>query len=497
MAHIGSAYWANLLHFYQPFGQKPSIIDAIVAQCYRPVAEGILAEPKAHVTINFTGVLLDQLAAYGHTDVIDMYAEAARRGQVEFVGSSKFHAILPLLPEAEALRQIQINDETNRKYLGDAYGPKGFFLPEEAWAPKLAPLLEIAGFEWVLLDELAYDGRIGKVDYQKTYKVAGSKLKALFREHSLSATIMSAAPRDIGRFKQVASDALSAHRYIVTAMDGETFGHHRKGHEQLLLGMFRDPDIPVITMSEVFKHFPEEETVETVACTWASSEDDISKGIQFISWSDPDNEVHRLQWELLNLTVRELNKLDRNDPDYARLREQLDPALSSDPFFWAAARPWWMIEHIERGAYGLLDVLQHIPTATPKTAARGLDLYHEIMALAYDWQRRGIIDNAYDERKTHVRIPFKEKYETHAQKAILDLIADQETQAAERKDYEEAILWRNAAYSLEHKLDIYDTEYIVDILHARLPKGVIEDTISHYRRNYDRIRGGQVEQRSN
>src|SRR5476651_1433307 len=118
MAHTGSTYWANLLHFYQPYGQKQSIIDAIVAQCYRPVAEGILAEPSARVTINFTGVLLDQLATYGHGDVIEMYAEAALRGQVEFVGSSKFHAILPLLPETEALRQIQINDETNRKYLG-------------------------------------------------------------------------------------------------------------------------------------------------------------------------------------------------------------------------------------------------------------------------------------------------------------------------------------------------------------------------------------------
>jgi predicted glycosyl hydrolase (DUF1957 family) len=497
MAHTGTTYWANLLHFYQPFGQKQGIIDAIVAQCYRPVAEGILAEPKARVTINFTGVLLDQLAEYGHTDVIAMYAEAARRGQVEFVGSSKYHAILPLLPEAEALRQIQINDETNRKYLGDAYQPKGFFLPEEAWSPKLTAVLEKAGFEWVLLDELAYNGHVGQVDYQKTYKIAGSNLKALFREHALSATMMSAAPRDIDRFKQVARDALSGTRYIATAMDGETFGHHRKGHEQLLFDIFRDPDIPVITMSEVFERFRDEAVVQTVACTWASSEDDIEQGIQFISWSDPDNEIHRLQWELLNLTVEELGKLDRKDPGYMRLREQLDPALSSDPFFWAAARPWWMIEHIERGAYGLFDVLQHIPTTTPKTAARGLDLYHEIMALAYDWQRRGVIDDAYDERKTHVRIPFKEQFDYHAQKAILDLIADQEAQAAKRKDYEEAILWRNAAYSLEHKLDIYDTEYIIDILQTKLPEGQIADTIARYKSDYDHIRGGQVEQRSN
>ncbi len=86
-------YWGNLLHFYQPYGQKREIIDAIVTQCYRPVAEDILAHPTAKMTINFTGVLLDQLDEYGHRDVIELYAEAAKRGQVEFVGSSKYHAI--------------------------------------------------------------------------------------------------------------------------------------------------------------------------------------------------------------------------------------------------------------------------------------------------------------------------------------------------------------------------------------------------------------------
>ncbi|HUD11034.1 MAG TPA: hypothetical protein VMS08_01375, partial [Candidatus Saccharimonadia bacterium] len=399
MAKIGPAYWANLLHFYQPYGQKRSIIDAIVAQCYRPVGEGILAHPQAKLTINFTGVLLEQLAAYGYQDVIDLYAEGARRGQIEFVGSAKYHAILPLLPKAEASRQIEINNETNRQYLGDAYQPRGFFLPEEAWDPKLAPLLEKAGFDWVLLDELAYNGRIGQVDYTKTYEIKGSNLKALFREHSLSATIMSAAPRDIEALKTTARESLGSHRYIITAMDGETFGHHRIGHEQLLFGMFRDPDITLVRMSEVFEKFDVPQSVETVACTWASSESDIEQGVQFISWSDPANEIHALQWKLVRLAITEMNRLPVSNPDYLGLRDQLDRAVSSDQFFWAAARPWWMIEHIERGAFGLLDVLQHLPSVTPVIVESALDYYHEIMSLAYDWQRTGKIDQGRDARK--------------------------------------------------------------------------------------------------
>jgi hypothetical protein len=501
MVKKSPAYWANLLHFYQPYGQKRSIIHAIVGQCYRPIAEGILANPNARLTINFTGVLLDQLANFGHRDVIDLYAQAAQKGQVEFVGSAKFHAILPLLPQSEAMRQIKVNDDTNRLYFGDLYKPKGFFLPEQAWDPALAPLLERAGFEWVLLDELACNGKVGQVDYAKTYKIAGSGLKALFREHNLSATLMSAGVRDIENLKVAADASLSRHRAIITAMDGETFGHHRIGHEQVLFDMFRDPYINLILMSDVFTRFPTSQTEPTVACTWASSEEDLERGIQFISWDDPHNDIHKLQWELLHLTVRELDRLPENNPAYGALRIQLDQAESSDQFFWAAAKPWWMIEHIERGAHELLDVLQNIPNVDSGQASKGLALYHDILSLAYDWQRTGKIDSGLEKRDTNIRIPFKEStIEADDQTtwhAIIDLLKNEEQLAAARSDYEAAILWRNAIYKLEHKLDIYDAEYVIDVLRKKLPARKIEETIAKYKSQYDHIRGGQVEQRSN
>jgi len=144
-----------------------------------------------------------------------MYAEAARRGQVEFVGSAKYHTTLPLLPAAEALRQIEINDEANRRHLGDAYRRRGIFLPEMAYHPKLAPLLEKAGFDWVMVDELAHSGKMGTVDYTKQYIIEGTKLRAIFREHRLSATIMSAGPRDTQALKDAAGTALHERRMIV------------------------------------------------------------------------------------------------------------------------------------------------------------------------------------------------------------------------------------------------------------------------------------------
>lgn len=497
-------FWVQLLHYYQPYRQKREIIDAIAAQTYLPVAQGILDNPNAKLTINFTGVLLDQLAAYGYTEIIEMYAEAARRGQVEFVGSAKFHTTLPLLAAAEALRQIEINDETNRKHLGNAYQRRGIFLPEMAYHPDLAPLLEQAGFDWVMLDELALDGHIGSVDYSKQYKIAGTNVTALFREHRLSATIMSAGPRDTEKLKEAAGPALTQQRAIITAMDGETFGHHRIGHEQLLFGMFADPEINLVRASDLLEELTEVKTVKTVACTWASSEYDIEHGIQFVSWDDPENPIHQLQWELMNLVTKAVHGADENAEGYALARHMLDPALASDQFFWATAKPWWMIEHIEGGAYLLLDTLEHVPGVSAETVQQALDLYRQILWLSYDWQRTGKVDPVISSgQDARVRIPLKEStFEKGGKDAAVwdaynDIMKSEQIAASKRGDYEAAILWRDALYKIEHKLDIYDAWYVTDLLKYKLRNNQVEEMIAEYKARYDHIRGGQVEQRSN
>jgi alpha-amylase/alpha-mannosidase (GH57 family) len=497
-------YWAQLLHFYQPYRQKREIIDAIVEQCYRPVGLGILAHPEAKLTINFTGVLLDELSKYGHEDVISLYTEAVHRGQVELVGSAKFHTTLPLLDPVEALRQIQINDETCQHYFGNAYARRGIFLPEMAYHPTLAPLLEKAGFDWVMLDELALDGHIGSVDYTKQYVIEGTRLRAIFREHRLSATIMSAGPRDTTRLKEAAGPALRTRRMIVTAMDGETFGHHRVGHEQLLFNMFADPDINLVRVSDLLEVFHDTEVIKTVACTWASSEYDIENNIQFVSWDDPKNPIHQLQWQLMNLVTQAVHDADETSDGFEVARHKLDPALASDQFFWATAQPWWMIEQIEGGAFLLLDTLEHVPGVPAETIQAGLDLYRQIMWLSFDWQRTGKVDPVTPSgQDSVVRIPLrKSTLEKGGRDAVewhayLDLIRSEEQAAVKRGDYEAAILWRDSSYKLEHKLDIYDAWYVTDLLKYRLPNGRVQEVIDEYKAQFDHIRGGQVEQRSN
>lgn len=495
-------YWSTFLHFYQPPGQRREIIDGVVHQTYKPIVEGVLAAGQGRLTINLAGSLVEQLDQCGHHELIEKFAEAGRRGLIEFVGTSKYHAILPLLPPAEAKRQITINDDTLRHYLGEAYQRRGVYLPEMAYDPKLAPLLEELGFDWVLLDELAYNGRVETVKYDRLYEIKGTKLKAFFREHRLSDTLMSAVTRTVAGLKEAIGPEQHRERYFITGTDGETFGHHRVGHERLLLDMVKDRELNLVGVSELLKAFKTVETVTTQACTWASSQADLEEGIPYISWNDPANEIHALQWQLLKLAVTALEKLSPSDPAYPGLRNQLDKAVGSDQFYWAAARPWWMVQYIEEGAHKLLEVIKDSPATPPQEAAAAQKLYYQIMDTAWDWQRSGKIDAIGAERDSILRIPFKERTlelggeGESAWHAFIHLMREHELEAAKHKDYEAAILWRDARYKLDQKLDIFDGFHVIDLLRTRLPHDHVEATLEQFRDEYNRIRGGQSEQRS-
>ena len=70
-----------------------------------------------------------------------------------------------------------------------------------------------------------------------------------------------------------------------------------------------------------------------------------------------------------------------------------------------------------------------------------------------------------------------------------------EREAAKKREYEKAILWRDAIYKLENKLDIYDTINAIDLLRVEIPYSGVEATIKKYKKKYQEIRGGQPEQR--
>lgn len=493
--------WANFLHIYQPAEQQPDILEAIVSQSYKPILEGIKKLKRVNLTFNVNGALLELFDKYNYKYLIDDFRKLGEEGRIEFTSSAKYHAFLPFLEEDEIIRQIKANDETNKFFLGKAYNPKGFFPPEMAYKKELAPVISDLGFEWIILDEIAYTGEPGKVDYKKIYKIKGTNLKVFFRERRLSNLIMSAVVRSPETLIQAMKDDLKINRYVITAMDGETFGHHRPGLEKFLFNTFESKEFELIKISDISKYYKEEIEISPVESTWASSKLDIEKNIQFLSWSDPENTIHKWQWELVELVLNEFKTMDKNHQRYEAVRKKMDLALASDHFWWASAKPWWSLEMIEDGAFRLLDTLRSIPNVSEEKLKKTSDYYEKIISTAFNWQRTGKIRTMMKEQGAILRIPFKDRTigkggeEKGVYYAFIDMMKDLEKKATKNREYEKAILWRDSIYKLQNKLDIYDTINAIDLLRVEIPNEEVEKTIEEYKEEYRKMRGGQPEQR--
>ncbi len=496
-------YWANFLHFYQPAEQQPDILEAVAVQSYRPILRGIKKHKKVRLTLNINGALLELFDKHQYQDLIDMTRELVKEGRLELTASAKFHALLPFLEEKEIIRQIETNNETLHFYFNHDYRPIGFFPPEMAYDERLPKIVESLGFKWIILDEIAKSGKTQTVDYRKLYKIKGTNLITFFRERRSSNLIMSAIVRSYDSLKEAMREDFASDRYLITGMDGETFGHHRPGLEKMLFEMFESPDFELVQVSDLISHYKDVEEVEPVKSTWASSEEDIKRGVQFLSWKDPQNEIHAWQWELVNLTLQSVYDLNKDNAHYADIRASMDAALASDHFWWASAKPWWSLEEIERGAFMCLGIIRRIPNILHKSVERARVLYENIVSTAFEWKRNGKIYQMAKERQGIFRIPFKERtfeqggVERGVYEGFMAMFKELEKKAAEKQEYEKAIMWRDAIYKIENKTDVYDMIHATELLRTEIPHGKVEKILDEYTERYKKIRGGQPEQRSN
>jgi len=495
-------YLANFLHIYQPAGQQRDILEAIAVQSYRPIFEGIRRNKNVRLTLNISGVLLELFDRHGYHKLIDLLRRLGKNNQIEFTGSAKYHAFLPFLNEKEIIRQIRENNETNSYYLGKAYNPKGFFPSEMGYTSKLAPIIENEGFKWIILDEIAYNGEVGKVDYNQVYKIKDTNLNVFFRERRLSNLIMSGVVRSAETLEAAMKDDLKSKRYVITAMDGETFGHHRPGLEKMLFEIFSSHKFNLITISDILKYYKKEIEVAPIASTWASSKQDINEGIQFISWSDPENPIHKWQRRLTSLALEEVYAMDKKNARYPEIRKKMDAGLASDHFWWASAKPWWSVEMIELGAQNLLEIVRAVPGIGQDKLQEAVGLYEKIISTAFEWQRSGKIREMMKRRNAVYRIPFKDRtwglggVGGATYRAFLDMMRTLEKKAAMRGEYEKAILWRDAIWRIENKTDIYEAINAIDLLRKEIPDKEVERIIEKYRDDYRRLRGGQPEDRT-
>jgi len=452
--------WANFLHIYQPPTQKEYWVKKIANESYRKVLKGFKKNPKAKVTLNINAVLTELFDKYNCRDVIADIKKLAERGQIELTASAKYHPFLPLMPKEEIIRQIKLNTETNKKYFGKIYQPKGFFPPEMAYNRKVGETVAELGFEWIILDELAFSGKIKDIDWEKIYNLKGFKdFFVFFRERESSFRILSA---EIGMsvfssnmLIQLLGERINKNEYLITAMDGETFGHHRPGLEDLLFDLYQTKELKPTTISDLLTQFKKRGTVDPRSSSWALMKKDIEQNTPFSRWQDKNNEIHSMQWQLTKLALKNIKQINPSDKKFAEIRHNLDKALHSDQYWWASAMPWWSIEMMEAGAKDLKDVILETPAAK-KDKELAVQLYQNIIFTAFDWQRSGKVDalaKTADEDVTQ-RITTEMPYIPEAEfNKIVSNLEKQMLEAAKAREYERAAQIRNRVNELKEKKD--------------------------------------------
>jgi len=173
-----------LIHIYQPSYQSKEILKKVVDECYSKMFHIINRLKKGKIILNINASLTELLYENGYQNVLDQIKRAAKNGKIEFTGSGAFHPILPLIPEIEQIRQIELNNEINRRFIGESYNPIGFFCPEMCFSPKISKVIYNMGFKWAILDETAFNGKIGSYPKDSVFK--NQNLKILFRNRNIS-----------------------------------------------------------------------------------------------------------------------------------------------------------------------------------------------------------------------------------------------------------------------------------------------------------------------
>ncbi|MEA3464230.1 MAG: polysaccharide deacetylase family protein [Patescibacteria group bacterium] len=346
--------WINFLHLYQPVNTDAHVIKEATEQSYYRIIRAIEEYPNIKFTLNITGCLFLRWEELGYYDLIKRIGKLIKKGKIELTGTAAYHPIMPLIPEQEAIKQIKENEKILKKHFGKNFKPKGFFLPELAYSPFVAKIVKKMGYQWLILDEIAYSGKIGKNDFNQVYKDKNSDLKVVIRSRKYS---NSYVPETIA--KEIKNN--KEEKIIITATDGELYGLRYIDHTAIFEKLLKRQDLRTITISEFIKqHKKKIVNIKPLPHSWATSEKELQKAQYFNLWQEKTNVIQKKLWQLAYLAHDTVEKY-KKDNNYYWARWHLVRGLASCTFWWASAKDFrlfgpisWSPDEIERGVNELI-----------------------------------------------------------------------------------------------------------------------------------------------
>ena len=223
------------------------------------------------------------------------------------------------------------------------------------------------GYQWILLDEIACNGKLGQVDFNKVYIDKYSGLKIIFRNREISKSYVPDTIKKLLAKKQSFEDP------IITATDGELYGLRHEDPTGEFEKLIKNKNLNTLLMSEFINQTKKLKKIKPKECSWESTEKELKQKKPYILWFDKSNKIQQKIWNFANF-VYEKVETHQKDKNYKWARWHLVRGLASCTFWWASAKDFrlfgpisWSPDEIERGINELIRAIRAIDDVTTRS----------------------------------------------------------------------------------------------------------------------------------
>ncbi|HEX7949873.1 MAG TPA: alpha-amylase/4-alpha-glucanotransferase domain-containing protein [Candidatus Limnocylindrales bacterium] len=214
---------ALTIHNHQPVGNFGWVFSEVYGQAYLPMLEALERHPAVHLSLHYSGPLLDWLRAE-RPEFIERLATLVARDQVEILGGGYYEPVLASLPERDRIGQLRRMADELEGLFGRR--PGGAWLAERVWEPDLPTSLVAGGYAWTVLDDAHFRAAaIPEEDLWGPYMTEdqGQRLTVFGTEQGLRYRIPFRAVEEVIDYLRVhATD--DGTRVGMMGDDGEKFG---------------------------------------------------------------------------------------------------------------------------------------------------------------------------------------------------------------------------------------------------------------------------------
>ena len=138
-----------------PSGACEAEFEALYNGEIKPLVQALNKFPRINMVFHYSGVILYWIERR-HPELFMLIEDLLSRKQAEFLGGGFYNPVLPLLPPADKIGQMEMLTTYLRKHFGKR--PQGCWLPAMAWEQNLVGPLNSCGMSYTFLEDQQFSG---------------------------------------------------------------------------------------------------------------------------------------------------------------------------------------------------------------------------------------------------------------------------------------------------------------------------------------------------